>query len=154
MTYLGIPSQVSGSQVWDGSKFIGALLGTGGGGQQRLSLATATTTVSTASVVVGQVYWSSFDWSTVPSSVQLRVIGNVTNPPHTASLRLFNLNNSEFVSLGDSNFLTITASNSTFATSSNILGNLTDGHLFELRISSSLSSSAVILGNAEFYIQF
>jgi hypothetical protein len=158
--YLIAGTNIDLSTGSNGAITISATGGGGGGGDnQRITVATGLTTISTGSVMAGQFYWNTGDWSSSPSTVTLRVIGNTTTTPHTASMRVYNLTANSFINLIGSGqtatqFLNITGSNSTFVTSSNIINNLTNNNLYELRISSSLSSSAVILGNAELYVTF
>lgn len=129
--------------------------GSGGNNQQRLTMAAAMSTVSTASIMAGQFYWNSADWTTVPTDVKLRLVGNVTNPPHTASFRLYNLTNNQFVKIDStSEYMSITASNSTYKAGTNILTSLTASSIFELRMSSSLSQSMITLGHGELLITF
>jgi len=129
--------------------------GSGGATNQRVFMAGAMTTVSTQSVMAGQIAFNSSDWTSTPTAVYLRGIANVINPPHTASFRLFNLTSNTYVTLnGTSNFLSVTASNPTIFTSSNIYSSLSSSNIFELRISSSLSQSYVSLGSAEMYVVF
>lgn len=129
--------------------------GGGPGGPQRLNIAPATTTVSTTPSVVGQVYWDSNEFGAAPTNVQLRFIMSTSGINHTGSVRLYNVSTSNYVDIHDGDtHLFVTASVPTFVTSSNLVGaaNFSNNHIYELQISSSLSSSAIVLGSAEFFI--
>jgi hypothetical protein len=152
-TNITIVSNSNGS-VTISSTASGSSSGSGGNNQQRLTVAAAMSTVSTASIMAGQFYWNSADWTTVPTDVKLRLVGNVTSPPHTASFRLYNLTNSQFVNIDTSQYMSITASNSTYKVGTNILSSLSASSIFELRMSSSLSQSMVTLGHGELLITF
>lgn len=155
-SYLRAGSNVTITTNSNGSVTIAASVsGSGGSTNQRVFLAAAMTTVSTASVGAGQNSFSGVDWSSAPSQVYLRGVANVTSPPHTASFQLFNTNTQQYVDLGaGAMHVNVTASNPTNWASSDIYPSLSSSHIFELRVSSSLSSSFVSLGSAEFYVVF
>lgn len=113
------------------------------------------TTTTTASTIAGQFYWNENDYSSAPSTARLYIVGNSLGT-NTASFRLYNVTSGAYVHLdGTSPWLSITASNSTFITSSNLIGatNFDTSHVYELQVSSSTSGSLAYVGGAAFLVE-
>lgn len=165
MTFLGKPSQVSGSHVWDGSKFLASVItGSGSGSSTSFNsgsfisfgIADYTSTSNTASSPqsIGQLI---FDPRNFTGPITFRSVLASTTGSVTASVQLFNVTSGTFVHIGGAGTTTLDTTNTTptivesvnLRTATNFS---TGSAIYELQAYTGTGSQIAVVGGAEFRV--